>query len=262
MATIIVCASAKGGSSKTTSTINLAAATAAMGYSTLLVDMDPQANASMALSMKVKEVDQSICAVLLPKTRGGQRESIEKVIYETNYKNLHIAPAHISLNAGRLVMNDMIGRESVLRKELKKPEIQKRYEFIFIDTAPSVDILLINALASADYVIGCSACEFWSLEGIDMMIEQLNQIKEEINPNVKLLGVLATKNNTTTHAKEVLDTLKERYTILGITRTSTKTNEATKKGVPVVYENPHDRVSMEYKRIAGVLMDLYEKEEL
>lgn len=262
MSIVICCASAKGGSSKTTSTINLAAATAAMGYSTLIVDLDPQANASMAFNMKVKEVDQSICAVLLPKTRGGQREPIESVIYETGYKNLHIAPAHISLNAGRLVMNDMIGRESVLRKELLKPELQKKYEFIFIDTAPSVDILLINALAASNYVIGCSSCEYWSLEGIDMMIDQLNQIKEEINPNVKLLGVLATKHNISNHAKEVLNTLKERYNILGITKTSTKANDATKKGLPVVYATPKDRVSEEYKRVAAVLMDLYEKEEL
>lgn len=262
MSIIICCASAKGGSSKTTSTINLAAATAEKGYTTLVVDMDPQANASMAFNMKVKEVDQSICAVLLPKTRGGQREPIENVIYETEYKNLHIAPAHISLNAGRLVMNDMIGRESVLRKELIKPEIQSKYDFIFIDTAPSVDILLINALAASNYVIGCSSCEYWSLEGIDMMIEQLEQIKGEINPNVKLLGVIATKHNITNHAKDVLNTLTERYKILGVTKTSTKANDATKDGLPVVYANPKDRVSAEYKRVAKMLIDLYEKEEL
>lgn len=261
MAIIISCASIKGGCSKTTTTINLAAATAEKGYMTLVVDMDPQANASTALN--VSKTEFSTSDVLMPKTRGGKTEPIEKAIYETKHKNLHIVPSHMSLSAARLMMNDVIGRESVLRKELLKPSILQKYEFIFIDTAPSVDILLVNALAASNYVIGCSSCEYLALEGIELMLDTLNNVKESgINEDIKLLGVVATKSNNTKHAKDVLKTLKERYIILGTTKTSTKVNEATEEGVPVVYNTKNDRVSEEYRRIATSIMDMYESEKL
>lgn len=261
MAIVISCASIKGGCSKTTTAINLAAALAEKGYLTLIVDMDPQANASTALN--VGKTEFSTSDVLMPKNRGGKTEPIEKVIYETGHKNLHIVPSHMSLSAARLVMNDVIGRESVLRKELLKPSIQQKYEFIIIDTAPSVDILLVNALAASNYVIGCSSCEYLALEGIELMLDTLTSVQEsDINRDVKLLGVVATKNNVTTHAKEVLTTLKERYVILGITGTSTKVNEATRAGIPVVYNAKSNPVSDEYRRIAQMLMDKYENDEL
>ena len=261
MSIIISCASIKGGCSKTTTAINFAAAVAEKGYMTLIVDMDPQANASTALNINKTEFSTS--DVLMPKSRGGKAEPIENVIYETKHKNLHIVPSHMSLSAARLVMNDVIGRESVLRKELMKPFIQNKYDFIFIDTAPSVDILLVNALAASNYVIGCSSCEYLALEGIELMLDTFNSVKEsDINRGIKLLGVVATKNNTTTHAKEVLDTLKDRYPILGITKTSTKVNEATRAGIPVVYNTKNNPVSDEYRKIAKKLIDQYEREML
>lgn len=262
MAIIISCASIKGGCSKTTTAINLAAALVAKQYRCLVVDFDPQANASLALGVPVEELEYTIAHVLMP-LKNGKPVPIERVILQTDFHGLDIAPAGMPLTLARMMMNNVVARESVLRKELLKKTIQDNYDFVFIDTAPSVDILLLNALGASDYVIGVSTCEYLALTGIEMMLDSFKEIKDNgINEHLKLLGVIATKNNRTTHAKKVLKTLESRYTLLGVTPTSTKANEATAEGVPVVYNSKNNSVSQEYRRIAKMLMEKYEKDEL
>lgn len=262
MAITISCASIKGGCSKTTTAINLAAALAEQQYRCLIVDFDPQANASMALNVPVDKLEYTIADVLMP-LKNNQPVPVEKVILQTRFPGLDIAPAGMPLTLARMMMNNVVARESVLRKELLKPAIQSRYDFIFVDTAPSVDILLLNAFGASNYVIGVSTCEYLALTGIEMMLDSFNQIKDNgINEHLKLLGVVATKNNKTNHAKDVLKTLKSRYTLLGVTPTSTAANEATAEGVPVVYNSKNNKVSQEYKKIAKIIMEKYEKDEL
>ena len=263
MAITITCASIKGGCSKTTTTINLAAALAEKGYKCLVVDFDPQANASMALGIAVEELDTTIADVLMPLKGVKSQLPIEKVILKTDFANLDIAPAGLHLSLAQMYLVNAVGRESLLRKELSKNEIQINYDFIIIDTAPSVGILLLNAFGASDYVIGCSTCERFSIKGIDLMLEQYKQIKDNgINKDLKFLGVIAAKSNRSNHAKESFDTLKNNYTILGCTRTSTKANEATSEGVPVVYTSKNNPVSQEYKRIADHLINEYEQGNL
>jgi len=263
MAITISCASIKGGCSKTTSAINLAAALAEKGYRCLVVDFDPQANASMALGIPVEELEFTVANVLLALPPIGKTVPIEDAIYETNFKNLHVVAAHIHLSVANLVLTGATARESILRKELQKTEIQKRYDFIFIDTAPTADILLMNALAASNYVIGCSTCEYLSLTGIDLMLERMHELQDSgINTNIKFLGVIATKYSNTKHSKEIFETLKNRYPLLGCTRVSTKANEATSDGVPVVYNAKNDKVSAEYKRMAEDLIERFESDNL
>lgn len=260
MAITISCASIKGGVSKTTTAINLAAALAEKQYRCLVVDFDPQANASLALGIP-EDNEYTIANVLMP-LKNGQTVPIEKVILQTKVPGLDIAPAGMPLTLGRMMLNNVVARESVLRKELLKKSIQDRYEFIFIDTAPSVDILLLNAFAASDYVIGVSTCEFFSLKGVDMMLDSYNEIKDNgINDKLKFLGVIATKNNNTNHAKETLKTLRSRYTLIGVTPTSTKANEATENGTPVIMYDENNKVSIEYQNIAKMLMKKYEEDE-
>ena len=262
MAITISCASIKGGCSKTTTAINLAAALAEQGYRCLIVDFDPQANASLALNIPVDNLDYTVADVLMP-LKNGKTVPIEKAIYKTEFNNLHVVAAHLNLSLASLMLNSVIARESILRKELRKQEVQKQYDFVFIDTAPAVDILLINALAASDYVIGCSTCEFLSLTGVDLMLDQMQSLKDsDINNSIKFLGVMATKRNNTKHAKEVLETLENRYNLLGCTKTSTKANEATSEGMPVVCYAKKDAVSQEYKRVAEYLIDQFERDEL
>lgn len=263
MAITITCASIKGGCSKTTTSINLAAALAEKGYKCLVVDFDPQANASMALGIAVEELENTIADVLMPLKGVSSQLPIEKIILETAFKNLHIAPADMNLTLAQMYLANAVGRESLLRKEIGKPSIQLEYDFIIIDTAPSVGILLLNAFGASDYVIGCSTCERLSLKGIDLMLEQYTQIKDnDINKDLTFLGVVATKFNKTNHAKESFETLKNNYKILGCTRTSTKANDATSEGIPVVYTSKNNPVSQEYKRIADYLINEFEQEHL
>ena len=263
MAITISCASIKGGCSKTTSAINLAAALAEKGYRCLVVDFDPQANASMALGIPVAELEYTVANVLMALPPVGKTVPIEDAIYETNFKNLHVVAAHIHLSVANLVLTGATARESILRKELQKSEIQNRYDFIFIDTAPTADILLMNALAASNYVIGCSTCEYLSLTGVDLMLERMHELQDSgINADIKFMGVIATKYNNTKHAKDILETLKNRYNLLGCTRASTKANEATSDGVPVVYNAKNDRVSAEYKRMAEYLIERFESDNL
>lgn len=262
MAITFSCSSIKGGVSKTTSTINLAAALAEQQYRCLIVDFDPQFNASSALSVPVGELEYTIANVIMP-LKNGQRVPIEKTILQTAIPNLDIAPSGLPLTMANLMLTAETARESVLKKELRKPAIQNNYDFIFIDTAPAVDLLLLNALGASDYVIGCSTCEYLALNGIELMLDSFNKVKDNgINEGLKFLGVIATKNNQTKHARDTLATLKSRYTVLGVTPTSTKANEATVDGVPIVVNDKNNRVSVEYKKIAEIIMEKHEKDEL
>lgn len=263
MAITITFASIKGGCTKTTTTINLAAALAEKGYKCLVVDFDPQANASMALGIPVEELDNTIANVLMPLKGVKSQLPIEDVILKTNFPNLHIAPAGLYLSLAQMYLANEVGRESLLRKEIGKKNIQSDYDFILIDTAPSVGLLLLNAFGASDYVIGCSTCERFSIKGIDLMLEQYNEIKNKgINKEIKFLGVMASKSNNTNHAKESLNTLKNNYAILGCTKTSTKANDATSEGIPVVYTEGKNPVSQEYKRVADYLISEYEQGNL
>ena len=263
MAITITCASIKGGCSKTTTTINLAAALAEKGYKCLVVDLDPQANASMALGIVIEELDSTIADVFTALKGVNARMPIEKVILKTNFDNLHIAPANMFLSVAQMRIVNAVGRESLLRKEISKPSIQLEYDFIIIDTAPAVGTLLLNALTASDYVIGCSTCERLALKGIDLMLEQYQLIREnELNEDLKFLGVMVAKHNNTKHAKESYDSLKNNYNILGCTKTSTKANEATSEGIPVVYTAKNNPVSEEYKRVADYLISEYEQDKL
>lgn len=262
MAITFSCSSIKGGVSKTTSTINLAAALAQQQYRCLVVDFDPQFNASSALNVPVAKLEYTIANVIMP-LKNGQRVPIEKTILKTAIPGLDIAPSGLPLTMANLMLTAETARESILRKELRKPVIQNNYDFIFIDTAPAVDLLLLNALGASDYVIACSTCEFLALNGIDLMLDSFNKVKDNgINESIKFFGVIATKNNNTKHAKDTLSELRRHYNVLGVTPTSTKANEATVEGVPIVVNDKKNRVSEEYRKIAEIIMEKHEKDEL
>lgn len=262
MAKIFVCGSTKGGVSKTTTTVNLAAACAEMGYKVLVVDFDPQGHSSKALNVDGSTLELTLTDVMMP-GKTGEKEPIEKVIYETDVPNLHLAPSSLRLTLVNLALSGAVARERFLAKELRKPAIMNRYDFIFIDTNPATDILLINALAASDYLIACSKSEFSSLDGVEMMLDQMQMLKDsEINPGIRLLGVMVSHRRKTAHDKKTLQSLKDRYKVLGCTAIRTEVNDAFEKGVPVVCDKPESDASKEYRRVANDLIRLYESDQL
>lgn len=262
MAKVFVCASTKGGVSKTTTTVNLATAAAEKGYRCLVVDFDPQGHSSLALNVVTRELPYTLADVLMPDKKG-EKVPIEKAIYKTDIENLELAASYLTLTLANMALAGVVARERMLAKELRKPAIENRYDFIFIDTNPATDVLLLNALAASDYLIACSKSEFSSLDGVEMMLEQMQILKDSgINPHIKLLGVMVSHKRKTGHDKETMDTLKSRYNVLGCTSIRTEVNDAFKKGVPVVRFAPKSDASKEYKRVADQLIRLFESDEL
>lgn len=262
MAKVIVCASTKGGVSKTTTTVNLAAAVAERGYRVLLVDFDPQGHSSLALNVITRDLPHTLTNVIMPDNQG-ETVPIEKAIYKTNVENLHLAASYLTLTLANMALSGKVARERVLAKELRKTEIENQYDFIFMDTNPATDILLMNALAASDYLIGCSKSEFSSLDGVEMMLDQMQLLKDSgINPTIKFLGVMVSQKRETKHDTDTMETLKKRYNILGCTTLNTKVNEAFREGIPAVKFAPKTAVSKEYRRVADELIQRYEAGEL
>lgn len=262
MAKVFVCASTKGGVSKTTTTVNLATAAAEKGYRCLVVDFDPQGHSSLALNIVTRDLPYTLADVMMPDKKG-EKVPIEKAIYKTDIENLELAASYLTLTLANMALSGAVARERMLAKELRKPAIENRYDFIFIDTNPATDILLINALAASDYLIACSKSEFSSLDGVEMMLEQMQLLKDSgINEHIKLLGVMVSHKRGTGHDKKTMATLQSRYNILGCTSIRTEVNDAFEKGIPVVRFNPKSDASKEYKRVADKIIRMFESDEL
>jgi chromosome partitioning protein len=184
MANIIVIANQKGGVGKTTTSINLAAALCEMGKKTLLVDLDSQGNASSACGLSQNETLPTVYDLLL-----GEAESKECII-RAKEDGFDIVPSNRDLMAAEIQLLELEDRELVLKKALEDAAMD--YEFIIIDSPPSMNILTLNALAFAKHLIIPVQCEYYALEGMTGMLESIYQIKESINPKLDLMGVVRT----------------------------------------------------------------------
>ena len=180
-ASVIAFANQKGGVAKTTSTLNLAAALAEEGHRVLCVDMDPQGNLTMSQGLNPDSIERSMFDVLV------HRLPIENVITNTE---IDLAVSSIDLAGAELALSSMIGRERALEKALLP--MKGTYDYVLIDTPPSLGLLTINALVAADHVIVPVQCEYLSLRGLVQLENTLAMIRENLNPNVAIMGILPT----------------------------------------------------------------------
>ncbi|HEX2287303.1 MAG TPA: AAA family ATPase, partial [Gaiellaceae bacterium] len=191
-AQVIAFANQKGGVAKTTSTLNLAVALSELRNRVLIVDMDPQGNLTMSQGFNPDHITQSMFDVLV------HRLPIEQVIHEAE---VDLAVSSIDLAGAELALSSMIGRERALEKALGP--IKERYDWILVDTPPSLGLLTINALVAADEVIVPVQCEYLSLRGLVQLENTLSMIRENLNPNVEIQGILPTMfDGRTLHARE------------------------------------------------------------
>ena len=184
MARIISIVNQKGGVGKTTTAINLATYLAEYGKSVLLIDLDPQANASSGLGIDYQSIPNGLYEVLTGPY------SLSDIIRPTVHKTLHIAPANQNLAAASIELVSHDDREFKLLNILK--EVQNQYDYIIIDSPPSLSILTINGLVAADEVLIPVQCEYYALEGLSQLLTTINLIKENIKPKLKILGALMT----------------------------------------------------------------------
>jgi chromosome partitioning protein len=240
---VIAFANQKGGVAKTTTTLNLGVALAEKGHSVLLVDLDPQGNLSMSQGLNPDEIERSMFDVLVHKI------PIQDVIEQ---REVPIAVSSIDLAGAELSLSSMIGRERALEKALAP--IRDDYDFILIDTPPSLGLLTINALVAADGVIVPVQCEYLSLRGLVQLENTLTMIRENLNPNVEIVGILPTMfDRRLLHSKEAVEILKENFGPLVLNTKIRKTvryAEAPVKGESVLKYDPTSEAAEMYRDLA------------
>jgi chromosome partitioning protein len=242
-AKVIAFANQKGGVAKTTTTLNLAAAFVEEGHRVLCVDMDPQGNLTMSQGIDPDSLEQSMFDVLvydLP---------ISEIV---RTREVDVACASIDLAGAEIAMSTKIGRERSLAKALDV--IKPDYDFVCIDTPPSLGLLTINALTAADKVIVPVQCEYLSMRGLIQLQNTLSMIQENLNPNVDIAGILPTMVDTRTlHAKEAIEILEENFgdRVFGARiRKTVRFAEAPVKGMSVLKYDPTGTAADAYRQLA------------
>jgi len=204
-ARIIALANQKGGVGKTTSTINLGAALAEYGRRVLLVDFDPQGALSVGLGVNPHNLDLSVYNLLMQDDVG-----VEDVIIKTDVAGLHLLPANIDLSAAEIQLVNEVAREMALARTLRP--VRREYDYILIDCQPSLGLLAINALTVAHGVLIPLECEFFSLRGVALLLDTIDKVRERLNFDLELEGILATMyDSRTTHCRQVLQRVVEAF---------------------------------------------------
>jgi len=247
-ATVIAFANQKGGVAKTTSTLNLAAALAEDGLRVLCVDMDPQGNLTMSQGLNPDSIERSMFDVLV------HRLPIENVITKAE---IDLAVSSIDLAGAELALSSMIGRERALEKALAA--VKGDYDYVLIDTPPSLGLLTINALVASNHVIVPVQCEYLSLRGLVQLENTLAMIRENLNPDVEIMGILPTMfDRRTLHAREAVEILEENFGDLVFKTRIKKTiryAEAPVKGTSVLKYDPTGNAAKAYRDLAKEVLN-------
>jgi chromosome partitioning protein len=247
-ADVIAFANQKGGVAKTTTTLNLAVAFAESGYRVLCVDLDPQGNLTMSQGIDPDKVEKSLYDVLV------HDMPMAEII---QHREIDIAVASIDLAGAEIAMSTKIGRERSLEKSLR--EVSGNYDFVCIDTPPSLGLLTINALTAANKVIVPVQCEYLSMRGLVQLQNTLKMIQENLNPEVRIEGILPTMLDTrTVHAKEAVEILEENFGELVFKsriRKAIKFAEAPVKGASVLKYDPQSNAAGYYRDLAKEVLE-------
>jgi chromosome partitioning protein len=248
VAKVIVFANQKGGVAKTTTTLNLGVALAEKGMRVLAIDLDPQGNLTMSQGWNPDEIERSMFDVLV------HRLPISEII---RTGEIDVGVASIDLAGAELALSSMIGRERALEKALL--EVREKYDYVLIDTPPSLGLLTINAFTAADGVIVPVQCEYLSLRGLVQLENTLSMIRENLNPRVEIQGILATMfDKRLLHSREAVEILKENFGDLVLQTKIRKTvryAEAPVKGMSVLRYDPTGEAASMYRDLAKEVLD-------
>jgi chromosome partitioning protein len=250
MGKIIALANQKGGVGKTTTTINLGASLAAMDKTVLIVDADPQANASSGLGINIRELKKSIYECFIDNIDPGE------AVLSAEVPNLYIIPSHIDLVGAEIEMLSFQNREKVLRELLYK--VKDKYDYILIDCSPSLGLITVNALTAADSVIIPVQCEYFALEGISKLLNTIKIIKSKLNPELEIEGFLLTMYDSRLRlANQIYEEVKKHFGDMvfdTVVQRNIKLSEAPSYGQPVLLYDADSKGSHNHIQLAKELI--------
>ena len=246
MGRIIAIANQKGGVGKTTTSVNLSAGLAHLGKKTLLIDIDPQGNASSGVGINKKEIEGCIYDVLI------DDEPMKSYIHETKVENLSIIPATMSLAGAEIELVSAISREIRLKRALD--EVKNDYDFIIIDCPPSLGLLTINALTASDGVLIPVQCEYYALEGLSQLLSTVRLVQKHLNKDLVIEGVLLTMLDARTNlGLQVIEEVKKYFrdkVYKTIIPRNVRLSEAPSHGKPIILYDARSRGSDTYLELA------------
>lgn len=250
MAKIVSFSNQKGGVGKTTSCVNISAQIANKGKKVLMIDMDPQGNATSGLGLQKSKIKNTIYDVIIGHC------SAEEAIIKTKFKNLSVIPANIELAGAEVELSELEGGTNFTKIALDS--IKDDFDYIFIDCPPSLGMLTVKALSISDGIVVPMQCEFYSLEGMSQLLNTVKKIKTMYNPGLQIVGILLTMyNGRLTLTNQVVAELKKYYADklfkVPISRT-VRISEAPGYGEPICYHDPYGKGSLEYAAVAKELM--------
>ena len=251
MARVIAIANQKGGVGKTTTAINICASLGAENQNVLLIDMDPQGNATMGAGVDKNDLDESVYDVLL------DDHLISEMAINAEQAGFYVIPANGELTAAEVHLLEFEDREHRLKNAIAK--IQENYDFIFIDCPPSLNMLSLNSLAAADSVLIPMQCEYYALEGLSALLGTIEQIKETVNPDLEIEGLLRTMfDGRNRLAIDVSDELEEHFgeqVFETIIPRNIRLAEAPSYGLPVMYHDINSRGAQAYIALAKEMIN-------
>ena len=246
MAKIIAVVNQKGGVGKTTTTVNLSAALAKKGKKVLLIDEDPQGNATSGVGVN-KMQEKSIYDVIINETE------MEETIVQSSVKKLWVCPSNINLAGAEVELVPMMARENKLKVKLDL--IKDKFDYILIDCPPSLGLLTINALTAADSIIIPIQCEYYALEGVGQLMNTVNLIKQQLNKDLYIEGVVLTMNDARTNLSNQVVSEVKKYFKDNVYKTviprNVKLSEAPSYGMPITTYAPLSKGARCYEKLAG-----------
>lgn len=241
----------KGGVAKSTSTLNIGTELSeTYGLKVLLVDNDPQANLTELLGVESEDLEYTIADVLMSSDKK-ENIKLEDIVVQLR-DNLYLVPSSIELSSADMHLHSVIfGRERVLGNSLKELLSKYHFDVVLIDNQPSMSLLPLNSLSCSDYVIVPCSTEYLSHRGLKLIQKTFEQVRDNLNPNIKMFGVIATKfKKATMHHREILEWLEDNYNVLGVVHDSVKVPDAAyHESGSVVLSSPKTQPAISYKEI-------------